>query len=241
MKTSVFIFLFILISCKKESEIFEFTTESSNKSLVEELKQIKNRKPYGFLLEDENYEIWKSCSGEWGGSVYFKNKKTGKLFATKSSCAVSVNKINNKYYISNSLEHLFGNCNITEISNPEHLKSILKLPSFHPEISTREYETDNSSGTKNLVDSSGILIRTSFVYQNKLYSILTDNQGKKNTISEVIDSKFKTLAELPDNIFYNEPIIIQDKNNSQKLYFQSPKAGILEINNNQIKITYYKK
>lgn len=229
------------MSCKKESKIFNFTTENTNKSLLEELKQIQNWKPYGFLFEDENYEVWKSCSGEWGGSVYLKNKKTGKLFATKSTCAVSVNKINNKYYVSNSLEHLFGSCNITEISNPEHLKPILKLPSFHPEISTREYETDNSSGTKHLVDSSGVLIRTSFEYQNKLYSILTDNQGKKNTISEIQNNKFKTVIELPDYIFYSKPIIIKGKNNSQKLYFQGTKTGTLEIIKNQIKIIYYKK
>ena len=179
MKTYIFIFLFVLLSCRKESEVFKFTTETTSKSLAKELKQIKNWESYGFLFEDENYEIWKSCSGEWGGSVYFKNKKTGKLFATKSICAVSINKINNKYYISNSLSHLFGSSNIMEISNPEKLKPILKLPTFHPEISTSQYETDNSSGTKSLVDSSEVLIRTSFVYNDKLYSILTDNQDKK--------------------------------------------------------------
>lgn len=241
MKPYIFIFLFVLISCRKESEVFKFTIETTNKSLVKELKQIKSWEPYSFLFEDENYEIWKSCSGEWGGSVYFKNKKTGKLFATKSTCAISINKINNKYYVSNSLSHLFGSSNITEIPNPEKLKPILKFPTFHPEISTRQYETDNSSGTKSFVDSSGVLIRTSFVYNGKLYSILTDNQGKKNTISEVKNKTFETVAELPDNIFYFEPTVIKGKDNSQKLYFQNPKSGILEINNNQIKITYYEK
>lgn len=42
-------------------------------------------------------------------------------------------------------------------------------------------------------------------------------------ISEVKNNTFETVAELPNNIFYFEPIVIKGKDKSQKLYFQSLK------------------
>lgn len=231
---------FFIISCSQKSKVFEIETETVNKNVVQELKSIKFP-TYGLFYDDGKYEVWSSCSGEWGGSVYFKNKKTGKIFATKSVCAVSINKINLKYYISNSLAHGFGSSGVIEISNPENLQETPKLPVFHPEISVRDSETNSSAGTKTLIDSSGALIRSSFVYNNKLYSILTDNQRKKNTISEIKNNKFQTVQELPDDIFYNEPSIIKDRDNYQKIYFQNPQKGTLEITDNKIKITYYEK
>ncbi|WP_312075246.1 hypothetical protein [Chryseobacterium sp.] len=233
--------IFFIYSCNQKPQVFDISTETVQKNLIQEINQIKKFPPYGLLFHDENYEVWSSCSGEWGGSVYFKNKKTGKIFATKSVCAVSINKINLKYYISNSLVYGFGSSGVIEISNPENLQEIPKLPIFHPEISVRDSETSSSAGTKKLIDSSGILIRSSFIYNNKLYSILTDNQRKKNTISEIKNNKFQTVQELPDDIFYNEPIIVKDKDNHQKIYFQHPTSGTLEITDNQIKITYYEK
>lgn len=115
------------------------------------------------------------------------------------------------------------------------------MPVFHPEILVRDSETNNSAGTKTLIESSGVLIKTSFVYNKNLYSILTDNAGKKNTISEIKHNKFQTVQQLPDDIFYHEPLIIKDKDNHQKIYFQNPKKGTLEIIANKIKITYYEK
>lgn len=241
MKILSILLLFTLFSCNKEESVFKITSETIEKDIVHELKNLKNLPPSALLYNDENYEVWNSCFGEWGGSVYFKNKKTGKVFATFSQCAVSVNKINGKYYISNSLSHLQGSCNIIEISNPEKLQPVLKTPIFNPEIETREFETESKIGTKTLVDSFGTEIKTSFIYQNKLYSILKNSEDIKATISEIKNNKFVPVEELPENLLNNEPLIIRKGENHQVLYFQAPKSGTLEIKNNRIKITYYKK
>lgn len=143
----------MLINCNKEPKVFEFTTDTVDKNIVQELKQITNRKPYGLLFPDEKYEAWNSCSGEWGGTIYFKNKDNGEIRYAQSTCAVSVNKIGDKYYISNVSTHLYERSSILEIINPEKMELTLKLPPFHPEIITREYETQSNLGTNTIVDS----------------------------------------------------------------------------------------
>lgn len=238
----IFLLLVLLISCRKESSVFKIEINYVDKNLVEdELKQIKYFDPPGFLYKDEKYEVWKSCSGEWGGTVYFKNKQTGIIHYAIATCPVSVNKIDGKYYVSNSLSHMIGFSDILEIADPEKMETTNKLPIFHPDIITREYEAKSHSGTKTLLDSSGISIATSFVYDKKLYSIISNRDASETTVSELKNNKFYSVAKLPEKLFYSEPIIIKESENHQKLYFQNPKSGVLEINNDIIKITYYKK
>lgn len=236
----ILLFLLVLINCNKESNVFEFTTETVDKNIVQELKQIKNQKPYGLLFQDEKYEVWSSCSGEWGGTIYFKNKHNGEIRYAQSTCAVSVNKIGDKYYISNVSTHLYERSSILEIINPEKMESTLKLPPFHPEIETREYETQSNLGTKTIVDSVGVSILTSFVYKNNLYSILKNYKNKPITISKIENNKFETIQTLDGLILGDSPQILKESENHQKLYFQHPKSGVLDIKDNKIKFTFYK-
>lgn len=234
--------LFILLnSCKKQPSVFKIEIKDTNKNIVDELKQIHNFDQPGFLYGDQKYEVWKSCSGEWGGTVYFKNKQTQVIHYAIASCPVSVNKIDGKYYVSNSSNHMIGNSDILEITDPEKMEITKSIPVYHPDIITREYEAKSRLGTKRIIDSSQVIIATSFVYNKKLYSILTNIQGTKTTVSELQNHKFKTIAELPEKLFYSEPIIIKESENHQKLYFQNPKSGILEIKNNILKLTFYNK
>lgn len=237
----ILLFLLVLINCNKESKVFEFTTETVDKNIVQELKQIKNQKPYGLLFQDEKYEVWSSCSGEWGGTIYFKNKHNGEIRYAQSTCAVSVNKIGDKYYISNVSTHLYERSSILEIINPEKMESTLKLPPFHPEIETREYETQSNLGTKTIVDSVGVSILTSFVYKNNLYSILKNYKNNLITISKIENNKFETIQTLDGLILGDSPQILKESENHQKLYFQHPKSGVLDISKNHLKITYYNK
>ncbi len=234
-------FLILLSNCKKQDTLFKIETKTVNKKLVDELKQTNfPNSPY-LLYNDKKYEIYKSCSGEWGGTIYFKNKETGKIHYAIATCPVSVNKINGKYYISNSLSHMMGSSDILEISDPEKMQTTLNMPTFAPNVITREYEAKSKNGTKTVVDSSEVIIATSFVYCNKLYSILSDIQGTKTTISELKNNKFQTVATLPADLFHSEPIIIKDSEHHQKLYFQNPKSGILEIKDNLLKLSFYEK
>lgn len=236
----IFFLVFLLINCKQESSIFEIETDYVDKNVVEELKQLNFEDP-GLLYKDEKYEVWKSCSGEWGGTVYFKNKQTGIIHYAIATCPVSINKIDGKYYVSNSLSHMIGFSDILEIDDPEKMEMTNKIPIYHPDIITKEYEAKSHLGTKTLLDSNGISIATSFVYDKKLYSIISNRDASKTTISELKNNKFHTIAKLPEKLFYSEPIIVKKSEHHQKLYFQNPKSGTLEITGNKIKLTYYKK
>ncbi|AZB31019.1 hypothetical protein EB354_18110 [Chryseobacterium balustinum] len=230
----------VLINCNKEPKVFEFTTETVDRNIVQELKQIKNQKPYGLVFQDEKYEVWNSCSGEWGGTIYFKNKHNGEIRYAQSTCTVSVNKIGDKYYISNVSTHLYARSSILEIINPEKMELTLKLPLFHPEIETREYETKSNLETKTIVDSVGVSILTSFVYKNNLYSVLKNYKNDIITISKVENNKFKTVQTLDGLILNDSPQILKESETHQKLYFQNSTPGILYIKNNKIKFTFYK-
>ncbi|MCX8525229.1 hypothetical protein OF897_15010 [Chryseobacterium formosus] len=239
---SILLFLLVLINCKKEQEpkVFEYTTETVDKNIVQELKQIKSWKPYGLLFQDEKYEVWNSCSGEWGGTIYFKNKHNGEICHARSTCAVSVNKINGKYYISNTLAHLYESSSVLEITNPEKLELTSKLPLFHPEILTREYEAETDLGTTRIADSTGVIILTSFSYKDKLYSVIKDITDESLTISEIKNNKFKTVQTLDGLILNDSPQILKESENHQKIYFQNPTSGVLDIKDNKIKFTFYK-
>ncbi|MFC5874599.1 hypothetical protein SAMN05443633_102240 [Chryseobacterium arachidis] len=135
---------------------------------------------------------------------------------------------------------MIGSSSILEIVDPEKMETTNKIPTFHPDIITREYEAKSHLGTRTLLDSSGIEIATSFVYNKKLYSIVSNRDASETTISELKNNKLYSVAKLPEKLFYSEPIIIKESENHQKLYFQNTKSGILEIKDDTIKITYYK-
>ncbi len=239
---SLFALLLVLTGCKKEHSVFEVKTRSVKKNIVDELKRLKFKDAatyYGLLYKDEKYEAWKSCSGEWGGTIYFKNRKSGLIHYAIATCPVSVNKINGKYYISNSLSHLFGHSYILEISNPESMELTEKIPLNLPGIITRPYEAQTRQGTKKVVDSSGVIIAASFVYNQKLYAVLSSNDGKQTTISELKGKKFETILKLPEKLFYSEPLVVKKADNNLSLYFQNPKSGILHIRDNKIELIYY--
>lgn len=233
--------IFTFISCKNNNELFKVQIEHSDNNLVDELKKMNlNKNDEGKLFNNDEYEIWKSCSGEWGGTIYFKNKLNSKIYSAISTCPISANKIKQKYYISNNLDHLDGYCQILEIINPEEMKETSKIPKYSNEISTRDYESHSNQGTKKIIDSSGVAIVSSFVYKDELYSIISNHGKEKTTISKIEKGKFATVLDLTSKInFTSEPIIIRNGINQQKIIFQNPKKGILEIKNNDLIITYY--
>lgn len=231
----------LIISCGKQISFFEFSTEKVDRDIVDDIKKLKGLPPPGLLYNDTKYEVWKTCSGEWGGSVYFKNKKSGKIYYAEATCPVSVNKINNKYYISNSLSHLFGSSDILEINDPEKMEQTTKTSLYHPDIITREYESRSSKGTKKLIDTVGAVIMSSFVYKQKLYSILLNYSSTQATISELRDNKFYTIKEIDKDLFSDHPLIIKESETHQKIYLQQPRSGILEIKENKIKFISYTK
>ncbi|RQO39045.1 hypothetical protein DBR39_08595 [Chryseobacterium sp. KBW03] len=230
--------ILLMTNCTKQPAIFEFTTEKVDRDIVNDLKKLKALSPQGLLYSDTTYEVWKTCSGEWGGTVYFKNKKSKKIYYAKATCPVAVNKIKNKYYISNSMSHGTGSSDILEITDPEKMEQTDTIPIYNPDIITRKYESHSSKGTKQMVDSIGVALMTSFVYDKKLYSILSNYNQTKTTISELRNDKFHTVQTIGNELFSDNPFIIKKSESHQSIYLQH-KHGILEIMDNKVKLILY--
>lgn len=73
------------------------------------------------FFEDEKYIVERSCSGEWGGSIYFINKLNNKKYECTATCPIALNKINNSYVVTASLAHLVGFSQILKIDDPKDL------------------------------------------------------------------------------------------------------------------------
>ncbi|WP_300687114.1 hypothetical protein [Chryseobacterium sp.] len=241
MKTiQLFFILLLTVSCHNQN-IFEIETIETDKNIIDELSSLKDIHHTALLYKDKIYDVWYSCSGEWGGTVYFKNKKSGKIHYTTATCPVSVNKIDGTYYVSASMSHGFGNSYVLEIKNPEIMEETTKIHPYNPGIITREYEAHTSKGVRKLADSSGVLIMSSFVYNKKLYSILANNGKTKTTISELNKNKFHTVQKIDPDLFSYDPIINKESETHQRIYIQHPKPAMLDIRNNKIKVVLFKK
>ncbi|MFZ6052746.1 hypothetical protein [Halocola ammonii] len=193
------------------------------------------------IFEDSLYVVSKTCSGEWGGTIKFKNKKTGIEYSAASTCPVVVNKLNGKYYITNTLAHLSGFSEILEISNPE-LMTVFELPKPRSKKGKTivryvgDDESKSTKGTKQLVDSIGVLTLATFPYNGQLYHIVTD--FKMTFLSKIENNKFVTIDTISDNsIWTYDPEVFVKDNGHMIVFFKNQEVeGILDIYENQITV-----
>ncbi len=193
------------------------------------------------IFEDSLYVVSKTCSGEWGGTIKFKNKKTGIEYSASSTCPVVVNKLNGKYYITNTLAHLSGFSEILEIDNPD-LMTVFELPKPRSQKGKTivryvgDDESKSTNGTKKLVDSIGILTLASFPYNGQLYHIVTD--FKKTFLTKIENNRFVTIDTVSDKSIwtYNPEVFIKDNGHMIILFKNQDVEGILDIYENQITV-----
>jgi hypothetical protein len=235
--------------------LFAISTCLGQKSHPFDIKEVidstlKKKTPEDFsasnsnFFEDEHYVASKTCSGEWGGTIKFRNKKTGIEYACRATCPVVVNKISGKYVVTNSLGHLNGFTQVIEIAVPDSL-DIFKIPP--PRKKGRKliyYVGDNESKSKKglsvLADSIGILALTSFTYQGELFHVITDFH--KTFLAKLKDHKFVTLDTISDQrIWGYDTRIVKIAEDHSVVFFDNERTkGYLEILDNKITLIRYK-
>ncbi|GAB3574359.1 hypothetical protein GCM10027345_08150 [Hymenobacter daeguensis] len=94
------------------------------------------------LFEDERFVCTTDCQGEFGGHVYFFDKRTGRTHYTTATCATAIWKQNGKYHLLASLP---SNTKsgivlapeqlplISQKLNPAHSWEYSDLPSLEPD------------------------------------------------------------------------------------------------------------
>jgi hypothetical protein len=174
------------------------------------------------FYQDKLYDIYATCNGEWGGTIYFRNKKTNESFEASSTCPIVINKIDGDYYVTNYMGHMMGFTSVLKIKDPSKLeKSDLKFD--------RHEGSCFDKGVETLLDSMDFYISTSFVADKQLFHLCSDEN--RTYIGQIENGKMKPIHKF-DFIFYAH--FNQHLDNGKQLltcnFKDSEKSGILIIN-----------
>lgn len=130
------------------------------------------------IYEDDNYIISRKSYGEFGGFVYFTDKKTGAKYETLCLCDIMANYFQNKYYITSYLPHKSGFSSIIEIDNPHSLslatpEKIERMEETYLSTYIDENKEQLHSGSRIILDKSEIQIHATFIHKGRLLAIYT--------------------------------------------------------------------
>jgi hypothetical protein len=219
-----YIFTIILILIISSFVIGQSTVKFEIEEInISDSSEFKNSTDFDRLdtafFQDENYYVRRTCSGEWGGSIWFKNKKTGIEYSCAATCPVGVNKVENKYVVTTSLCHFQCYSSVFEIENPDSM-NIFQTPEQERVISrwgwqkrrwqkwgfrklyyayhAGDHESKSRKGTNNIVDTIGVNILLSFPYKEQLYHIVSD--GNKLYLSSLVNRKLSTIDTIYDGL-----------------------------------------
>lgn len=232
MKSKIYILFFLLCSqfiFGQNNELFKIQTIiKTDIEVTNMIKHIDSLTDKTNFYEDEKYIVSSECRGEWGGAITFKNKVTKKEFICESTCPITVTKFRNKYIITNTLNHMLSKTQIIEIINPEKLEIKVKDKRYN-------FEKLGQQKAKILIETYYYSTLYSFVFDNKLYHIVSD---KENTyIAEIINGAFKKVKDLSSSRFWTLRPIIYKSNETVMIGLNNFKdKAYIEIKENQIKL-----
>jgi hypothetical protein len=213
---------------------FHVSRGTMTDSLRAAIESIKKSTPT--FYEDQQFVVSKTCSGEWGGSIKFKSKKNGVEYSCSATCPISVYKLYDKYYVTSSLGHMSGSCEVVEISNPELMEVYKTTPPRKIKGKKVKYVGDDESkstqGTKNLVNEYGKMILGSFLFNGQLFHVVMDR--KETYIATIDTGKFKPIKFITnEDVFTYDRDIIKTNGGHMMIPIS---GGYLDIFENQIKI-----
>ena len=195
------------------------------------------------FYEDDCFQITKSCLGEFGGRLIFKDKASGVLYICNATCPVIINKLNGQYIATNTLAHMQGSSEIMSIDNPRALRVVVEAkPEKKPRqvvITPLTGTTESKTGTRTILDSVGVFTLGSFPFEGQLYHLVTD--FKTTYLAQVIQGKYVKIAAIADySLWTYEPEMIKTINGNYVVFYDNRKdKGYLEVNGNSITVFRY--
>lgn len=165
----------------------------------------------GTLFRDSIYTILGCGFGEFGGSVFFYNNKTGETRYYPAYAPVQVLKQKDGYVVINSLAHLSGSSEYLQFASPQklYLWQAASDGSFCcncDKLYTRKnrgdgYIQDSLFGVKQYYELIGGLTFLTFPYQDDLYSIQASDSlyyiVKHETDTVLTVDSFKSAIQYP--------------------------------------------
>lgn len=217
-----------------------FYLDQTSKTWVETKKRID------LYFEDKNYSVYSLDFGEWGGVTWFENKQTNNQFEIGATTPV-VNKLKGSYYLTT-------NNSVLKIDNPEMLDKSKEPYVYQKAVLEERYHRNgnySTNGAEIIFEyedddyfNPTFSLATSFVSNDKLYHLYKDSVSTK--IGFIENKKLVSVYEFESKIspfqwYYDTRNPIQN-NNFQSIQFRTDKDsiyGIIEINKNDIKVTYF--
>jgi len=152
------------------------------------------------LFDDNEFVVYGDCNGEFGGTVYFFEKATGKTYFTESTCSNTVIKSKEGYQVLANLGHMSGSSEIKVIADPRKLSLAKPNEINRTRIGVTLGYTDKSNAFKKSLDLYGIEIFSTFIHENRELYIV--NLAELAFIAEINDNNIKIVHPLFFNDLY---------------------------------------
>jgi len=173
------------------------------------------------FYQDETYDIYAVCNGEWGGTIFFQDRITKESFEASSTCPIVINIIDNEYYITNYMGHMIGFASVIKIAEPKKLeKSDLNFK--------KEQGSEYNKGVETLLDTMDFYISSSFVVDNELLHLYSDEKG--TYVGKIENGKMKQIYKFDFNFYAHFNQHLENGKQLLTFYFMdNEKSGLLMI------------
>lgn len=120
-------------------------------------------------FEDSNFEAYSACAGEFGGALFFVDKKNReKIYVLSATCPKMIDFKDGKYVITNTLAHMSGLASVKILENPRQLPLFQKDKFFNRQLPTPD------SLLETILDTFGLTTNIYYPYKNKGFIIFSE-------------------------------------------------------------------
>ncbi len=206
------------------------------------------------LYEDSLYFVYGCCAGEWGGSIFFLNKKTKKTYSYFATCASQVLKFKDNYVVCNNLAHLVRSMSFLFVPQPTKLYELTdeKLKNHCNWYTTIDslknyFEKSKFGDVRFYRGAYGSMSLITFPVKDSLYSLICNDSSTFIAVHKN-DTTFSRQIIINKTVFFHQSQIITAGQKQICLYNLtngSPVAaytttgnnsGLIIIDNNRIDI-----
>lgn len=200
------------------------------------------------IYEDNEFVVNSCCRGEFGGAIFFKEKKTGKYYSCRATCLNGIQKLNGSFYITSSLPHASGFARVIKIDDPRNLYEIKRKSQLkdcgwydiYPEDPRDEvtHPKGYDKGYQILLDTMDIHIVGAFSHKQHIYHIYSDDNN--TYLGYINNKKFITIDTLINKVAWHGEV--RDlKHNSNIFPIRSRDlSGVIILNGKKIKLVEFK-
>jgi hypothetical protein len=206
------------------------------------------------LYEDSLYYVYGCCVGEFGGSVFFLNKKTNKTYSYFATCATQILNFKKQYVVCNNLAHLSGSMSFLFVREPTKLYELIDEKqknhcNWYLEVDSLNnyWERSPIGGVNFYRGAYSTMSLASFIVNDSLYSFVTNDSSTFIAVHKG-DTTYERQRVLNKSIRFHQTQIVNTRNKIICLYnltngsafaayaTTGNNSGLIIIDNNRIDI-----